>query len=193
MSGDDSFQDLMGRLRAGDQGAAAQLFELFARRLVGLARRRLTPGVRAKVDPEDIVQSALRSFFVAQREGEYQFTGWNDLWNLLAVITLRKCGHRMDYYRAARRDIARETAPAAPEDSAATWEPLAREPTPSEALMLIEVAEGLLRGLGERDRQILELTLHGAKPDEVSARLACSERTVDRVLQRIRTSLEQNL
>src|SRR2546421_2125099 len=121
----------MARLRAGDEAAAARIFEQFARRLAGLARRRLTQDVRAKVDPEDVVQSALRTFFVHQGEGQYHFGGWHDLWNLLAAITVRKCGGRIDYYRAAKRDAAREAAP--PEDSAALWEPLAREPTPSEA------------------------------------------------------------
>jgi RNA polymerase sigma-70 factor (ECF subfamily) len=191
MSSEDSFQDLMARLQAGDQGAASRIFELFARRLVGLARSRLTPSVRAKVDPEDIVQSALRSFFVGQGEGDYQFSGWNDLWNLLAVITLRKCGKRVDYYRAARRDIGREAAPPTLEDSVATWEPLAREPTPSEAVMLLDVTESLLRSLGQRDRQILELTLQGANSQQLSAKLGCSERTVERVRERIRKSLEQ--
>lgn len=180
----------MRRLRAGDSSAAATIFDLFARRLVALARSRLTQAVQRKEDAEDVVQSALRSFFARHGEGEFAFADPHDLWKLLALITLRKCGGRVDYYRAARRDIGREIAPPAPEDSAAQWEPIAREPTPAEAAMLIEVTENLLRGLGERDRRIVELSLQEASPLAISEQVGCSERTVARVLERVRKSLE---
>jgi RNA polymerase sigma-70 factor (ECF subfamily) len=188
VSDDHSFQELMTRLRAGDEAVAARIFKQYARRLVGLARQRLTQDVRANVDPEDVVQSALRTFIVHQGEGQYYFGGWHDLWNLLAAFTVRKCGGRIDYYRSARRDATREAAP--PADSAALWEPLAREPTPSEALMLLEVTDNVLRGLGERDSAIFEQTLHGERPLHISERLGCSERTVERVLEHIRKQLE---
>jgi RNA polymerase sigma-70 factor (ECF subfamily) len=191
VSGEDSFQDLMDRLRSGDDRVAAQIFRQYARRLAGLARTRLAQSVRSKLDPEDIVQSVFRSFFVHQREGQYEFADWNSLWSLLALITLRKCGHRVEHYRAACRDVSRELAPPATgADSVATWQHIAREPTPSEAVMLIEVMDELLKGLGERDRRILELSLQGENTEHISEQVGCSERTVERVLERIRTQLE---
>lgn len=191
MSDETSFQDLMTRLRAGDDRAADLIFQQYARRLVGLARRRLTQDVQAKVDPEDVLQSVFRTFFVRHGAGEFEFAGWHDLWNLLAAITVRKCGGRIDYYRAARRDTTREAAPPSAEDSAKLWEPLARDPTPSEAMMLVEITQNLLRDLSERDRQIFELSLQGETPEPISEKLHCSERTVERVLERIRKDLEQ--
>lgn len=193
MSVNDSFQDLMTRLRAGDQDAASRIFEQFGRRLIGLARTRLTPALRAKVDPEDIVQSALRSFFCGQAEGNFRFSGWNDLWSLLAVITLRKCGSRVEYFHAAKRHVGREANEAEIKDSIAMWEPLAREPTPSEALALVEVTEGVLRDLTGKDQEIFELTLQGVDCEQVSMKLNCSERTVKRALDRIRRRLEERL
>jgi RNA polymerase sigma-70 factor (ECF subfamily) len=186
----NSFQEMLTRLRAGDDTAADQIFHRFARRLVGLARRRLTYDLQAKIDPEDVLQSVFRTFFVRQGAGEFEFAGWHDLWNLLAAITVRKCGGKIDYYRAARRETAREVAPPPADDSAALWEPLAREPTPSEAVMLLEITENLLRSLGDRDRQIFESSLQGATPQQISEELGCSERTVERVLERIRKHLE---
>ena len=52
----------MARLRAGDNAAAAEVFRRFANRLIGLARTHLDARVRQKVDPEDVMQSALKSF-----------------------------------------------------------------------------------------------------------------------------------
>ena len=59
----------MERLRAGDDEAAREVFDRFARRLVGLARRRFDRRLAHRVDPEDVVQSAFKSFFVRHREG----------------------------------------------------------------------------------------------------------------------------
>jgi RNA polymerase sigma-70 factor (ECF subfamily) len=191
MADETSFENLMQRLRGGDQEAATAIFRQFAHRLIALARGHLAPQFRTKVDPEDVVQSVFRSFFVRQREGQYAFTGWNDLWSLLALITLRKCGHRVEHYRASCRDVNREAAPPpSPQDSAASWEFIAREPTPSEAVMLLEVMEGIIKGLSARHRRIVELSLQGENTERISASIGCSERTVERVLERLRQHLE---
>lgn len=92
MSDSPSFADLMTRLRAGDPGAAEEIFRRFANRLVSLARQRLDALVLRKLDPEDVLQSALNSFFRAHAQGRVDVRDWDSLWGLLAVITLRKCG-----------------------------------------------------------------------------------------------------
>src|ERR1700722_4305434 len=63
MAADDSFGLLMGGLQGGDAEAAGALFHRFAQRLIALARQRLEPRLRSKVDPEDILQSVFKSFF----------------------------------------------------------------------------------------------------------------------------------
>src|SRR5690348_6415942 len=99
MTAPESFADLMARLRQGDQDAAAQLFQQYARRLIGLAHRRLDDRLRQKADPEEVMQSVLKSFFVRQRQGQFELDNWDSLWALLVRITLHKCGHRVEYYR----------------------------------------------------------------------------------------------
>jgi RNA polymerase sigma-70 factor (ECF subfamily) len=192
MSETESFAELIARLQAGDEAAAGRIFHNYARRLIGLARSRLDTRIRQKVDPEDVVQSVFRSFFTRQGGGAYQLEDWDSLWSLLALITLRKCGHHIEQYHAARRDIHREAAVQGPPDrSSAVWEPLGRDPSPSEAAMLVETLEALARELDERDGKILALSLEGFAVSEVSARMGCTERTVYRVLAYIRERLEE--
>src|SRR5262245_19251821 len=84
--------------------AARALFERFTRRLIGLARSQFDARLRHKIDPEDIVQSAYKSFFLRYGEGALAAEGWDGLWGLLTLITLRKCADRVRYHRAECRD-----------------------------------------------------------------------------------------
>jgi len=190
MADESSFADLMVRLRAGDQGAAADLFEHYAARLVALARRRLTAAIGTKEDPEDVVQSVFRTFFRRHNTGDFVARDWGSLWHLLTMITLRKCGHRVEYFFAERRNIARE-APPPGGDAAAGWEAIAREPTAEEAAILAETLESLLNSLDARRRRMVELALQGTGIEAIAEEVGSSERTVRRVLQLVRETLER--
>jgi RNA polymerase sigma-70 factor (ECF subfamily) len=192
MSDDAPFDDLMQRLRGGDEQAAQDIFQRFARRLIGLARKQLDGKLRAKVDPEDVAQSALRSFFVHHAEGQYELDNWDALWSLLTVITLRKCGYQTRHFRTAGRDVRREQSPrdGAEDDSSSSFVAISGEPTPSEAYRLAETVEILLREMDERDRPILLLGLQGLSTPEISAQIGRAERTVYRALERIRVKLQ---
>src|SRR5262245_56639439 len=179
----------MARLRAGQNDAAAQVFDRFAGHLVALARKHLDAQVLQKVDPEDVLQSVFRSFFGRYPSGQLRgFASWDNLWAMLVVITLRKCGRQMDYFHAACRDVRREVAgPPDPDGSALAG---AGEPTPSEAAMLTETVERLMGCLDGQHRDILALRLQGHPPPEISSLLGCTERTVYRVLERVKLWLE---
>jgi RNA polymerase sigma-70 factor (ECF subfamily) len=195
MSADSTFHDLMARLRGGDaraEAAAAEIFHRFARRLIGLAARHLDDRLRQKVDPEDVMQSALKSFFARQADGQYDLSGWDSLWSMLVVITLRKCGHKAEHFRAACRDVGREQALPDLDEPAHSWEALSREPTPSQAALLAEAVRQVMATLAdERERTVLELSLQGCPLPEISGRVGRSERTVQRVLTRVRKRLER--
>jgi RNA polymerase sigma-70 factor (ECF subfamily) len=187
----NSFADFLARLHSRDDAAAQELFRRFAHQLIALALRHLDTGLRRKVDPEDVVQSAYKSFFVRYGEGNLDLVNWNSLWGLLALITVRKCAERAAYHRAERRDASREvSAPLG--DEAALWlEPLGREPTPLEAAVLNETVEQLFAGLDEDERPILELSLQGYTTREISERLGRAERTVRLLREGIRHRLER--
>jgi RNA polymerase sigma-70 factor (ECF subfamily) len=192
MTEESSFADLMARLQAGDEEAAAHVFHRYAQRLIALARSRLSPPIRQKTDPEDVMQSVYKSFFLRQARGQYQLESWDSLWGLLATITLRKCGHHIEHFQAACRDVYRERSHrAGPDDSTASWQAIAREPTPAEAALLAETVEEAMRGLEGQQRLIFQLSLQGHSTSEICSQVACTERTVQRVLARIRLRLEQ--
>ena len=188
----DSFTDVMTRLRAGDQAAAQEIFQRFVDKLIRLARRQFDAALCRKVDPEDVVLSAYKSFFIRYGEGKLEVHDWGNLWGMLTVITLRKCLDRVEYHRAARRNVQREAA-AQPGAGGVPpwWKAVARDPTPEEGAMLAETVELLLRGLEDAERPILELSLQGYTTQEISERLGRSERTVRRLREEVRKRLER--
>lgn len=167
------------------------VFERFSRRLIGLARCHLEVRLQHKVDPEDVVQSAYKSFFLRYGDGDLAAEGWDGLWGLLSLITIRKCADRVRYFQTESRDLAREAGARAAADSAAAW--LAapgREPTPDEAIVLAETVEELLRSLNGDERTIVEMSLQGYSTQEISEQMGRAERSVRRLRERVRKHLQ---
>lgn len=191
MEQDSSFEDLIGRLRGGDDDAATQVFNRYVHRLIGLARSRLDHLTRQKVDPEEVANSAFKSFFRRCVDGKFDLEGWDNLWEVLLIITLRKCGRRVEYFRAKCRDVHHEAGQRPNADDSSSWEAIAREPTPEEGAMLAETVEQVLQCLHERERPILMLALQGYSVPEISNQIHRTERTVYRVLKRVKEKLEE--
>ncbi len=192
MDENESFSALMQELRSGQHQAANAVFCRYAEQLVSLARRHLDERFANKVDPEDVVQSAYRSFFVRQRDGRLEVENWQSLWGLLTLITLRKCADRVRYFQADRRDVNREAAGPKSTDDPQPWQnAVGREPTPDEAAVLAETVERLLGGLDADERPIVELSLQGYSTEEISEQLGRASRSVRRLRERVRLQLER--
>jgi RNA polymerase sigma-70 factor (ECF subfamily) len=193
MPQDRSFEDLMAGLRTGDNDAATKLFRRYAKRLITLAHRRLSPQMRQKVDPEDVFQSAMRSFLTRQASGKLsQPVDWDNLWSMLVMLTLRKCGRRIEFFHRAQRDIDREMGETPPFEQSDENRQLATdEPSPAEAAELADTVEQLLDHFQGKHRDAVALLLDGHSPAEISARLECTERMVYRVMDRVKQWLER--
>jgi RNA polymerase sigma-70 factor (ECF subfamily) len=178
--------DLLARWNAGDQAAADALFSRYTEQLVALARDRLSKRLASRFDPEDVVQSAYRSFFANAQSFVIERTG--DLWRLLAAITLHKLHHQVDRHTAARRSVTRER-PLTNGRSLDILGPVARDPSPAEAVALIDEVEQLLRGLPPIHRCMLELRLQGYRIAEIAADTRRSERLVRKVLDGVKAEL----
>ena len=188
MSADDNGVDS----KLSGEVTAREMFERFTFKLIGLARRHLDARLHHKIEPEDVVQSAYKSFFLRYGEGALSNQGWQGLWGLLTCITLRKCVERVRYYRAERRDIYREPAPLQAKEGPEPWlDAVSREPTPEQAAVLAETVEQVLRGLTADERAIFELSLQGYTTSEISEHLGRAERSVRRLRERVRKRLER--
>jgi RNA polymerase sigma-70 factor (ECF subfamily) len=187
----DSFADFLTRLQARDDDAARELFGRFAGQLIAMTRNRLGNRLQHRLDPEDVVQSAYKSFFHRYGDGNLEVVNWNSLWGLLVLITMRKCTERIAFHRAKRRDIAREAATPAGGESTSWREPFGREPTPSEAVVLSDTIGQLFAALDEDERPVLELSLQGYTTREISEQLGRAERTVRLLRESVRHRLER--
>src|SRR5262249_50649931 len=112
MSSDDSpdptFHDLIGRVRRGDQAAAAELVRRYEPTIRRVARIRLADTRLQRVfDSLDICQSVLGSFFVRAALGQYDLDRPEQLLKLLLSMTRKKLIDHVRAQGAARRDFRR--------------------------------------------------------------------------------------
>ncbi len=66
-----------------------------------------------------------------------------------------------------------------------------REPSPADAVVLLDLVEQLLRGLDERERVVCELRLQAYPVADIAARAGCTEATVFRKLDLIKKRLRR--
>lgn len=191
MTGNSSFQCVVRQLDNGDSVAAAKIHDRFVSRLVWLAQQRMEPKLRSKFDPSDVVQSVFQSFYRRQADGQFEHTSWGSLWALLAQITVRKCGRRATKYHAARRDIQREVPLNGTSSNDGTWLAPSREPLPEEVAGLEDTMTRLMSALDPEQRQIVALKLQNYSHEEIARRVDRTQRTVCRVLKRVRESLTE--
>jgi RNA polymerase sigma factor (sigma-70 family) len=175
---------LLERFRAGDDRAAEEIFARYFHRLTALARSRLAPRVARRTDPEDIVLSVYRSFFVSAREGRFVLGSGGDLWRLLAAMTKHKLLRQIRSQSAGRRSVDAEL-PLDRVDSA-HFVKRVHEPTPEEAVALADELERVLSLLDSFGRRVFELRLQGLQLAEIAADTGRSERSVRRMLAQIR-------
>jgi RNA polymerase sigma factor (sigma-70 family) len=105
MSDDVSFRDLIGRIRRGDEQAAAELVRKYEPAIRRAVRFRLTdPRLRRTCDSMDVCQSVLMSFFVRAATGQYDLDSPEQLLRLLTTMARNKLLNQARQNHAARRD-----------------------------------------------------------------------------------------
>ena len=93
------------RMKTGDQEAAARLWDLYFKRLLGWPEARLVPLRRqGAADEEDVVLSAFHDFYRAARGERYaDLHGRGDLWRVLATFVANKAKTLIDRETADKR------------------------------------------------------------------------------------------
>ena len=183
-----SSRELFALYKTGDSKAAGEIYDRYVARLIGLVRKRLSSKLRRRVDPEDIVQSAYRSFFLRAREERYVLDRAGDLWRLLVGITLNKLYGQVERHTAARRDVAREEPVASAGVHAI--EPVAPQPTPAEEVALFEQLEQVMKQLSPLAARVVELRLRGDTIHQIAETVQRSPRTIRRILDSVKQRFE---
>lgn len=181
---------VFGEVQSGDEDAAREIFDRYLQRLVALARARLSDRLQQKVDADDVVQSAFRSFFVRARDGQYVIERSGELWSLLAAITRHKLLKKAEHFRQQKRRLDADQPIT---DEGLSPADFAAEPTDAEAAALTDEVEFLMSELEPLQRQMLELRLQGHAIPEIAETVDRSERTVRRFLGTFRDQLEERL
>lgn len=187
MLSDEDSVDLLARCANDLDSAANVICARYAGRLLGFVRSRLSGKLAARIDAEDVLQSAWGSFFRRASGGEFQLERSGDLWRLLIQITAHKLFRKVSYHQANKRGIEHE------ERLQDAQSLMSCEPSPEIAATLVDQVEWLIRKLPPLGRQVLELRLLGQRLEEIAAELSCSERTVRRQLDYAREIMKSEL
>jgi tRNA A-37 threonylcarbamoyl transferase component Bud32 len=137
-----------------------------------------------RTDPEDIVMSVYRSFFLGARSGRFTLSRGGDLWRLLSGITRHKLSRQIRHDVADRRSVEHEVSVEHLDEARIVERQ--QVATPEHAMALAEELEWVFGQLDASARRILELRLQGAELSEVAQATGRSERTVRRTLALVR-------
>src|SRR5437588_9826371 len=122
MSEGAAFSELIRRIRAGEETAAAELVQRYESTIRRVVRLRLDPRLRRVCDSMDICQAVLCSFFVRAASGQYELETPEQLLKLLATMARNKLSKAGRHQRAARRDNRRVEAGSAEDREVAAAE-----------------------------------------------------------------------
>ena len=152
----DSDEDLVRRVRAGDDAAATLLHDRCEPLLRARARRRLVGGLRRRLGASDIVQEAFAAAF--ERLDAFEDQGPGSFRRWMETILDHKASDLMKrHVTAGKRSVRREASGALGSSDAG---PAGRDATPSVVVVRAEEREALRRaieGLDGDDRLVLDL------------------------------------
>lgn len=185
-----SGHELVAKWRTGSQEAAAVLMERYRLRLIALVASRLNRGQRGSIDPEDVVQSAMGSFFrntSSASQSRLQIESTLSVWNLLAMFARRKLSRSLERASAAKRGAGWDR------NILDQIELLEIQQATPESQDVADLMNELNSMLAPDQVELLELLLAGNTQREIAEELSVDERTVRRRVTTIRNLLTPHL
>lgn len=180
MSDGPAFQELIQRVRAGDQEAAAELLRRYEPVIRRTVRVRLRDArLRRLFDSMDICQSVLSSFFLRATLGQYDLNQSDQLVALLVTMTRNKLVHQVARHQAECRDHRRIEAEAI-EDRAI----VGSTPTPSQSVMTRELVAEAYARLSPAERRLLDGRKQGREWNDLAAEFGESPEALRKQLAR---------
>jgi RNA polymerase sigma-70 factor (ECF subfamily) len=165
MSDGGTFAEFVGRLRAGDERAAADLVGRYEPVIRVAVRARLGDRrLRRVLDSMDLCQSVLKSFFARAAAGHYDLERPDQLVRLLVSIARNKVAGQARRQRAGNRDHRRDVPLAAGE-----WDVAGAGPSPSRVASGRELLAEFRRRLSAEERRLADLRAEGRDWAEIAA------------------------
>lgn len=184
MEGTD-WDALVRGLKAGEAGAVRTFWNEYGPMLHEVADRRLAAVLRRRVGAEDVVQSVCRTFLRRVQGGELVLEDAERLWHLLCAIAVAKTREQARYHGRDKRNVHAQIGL---EPAEVGEELVAAMPSPESAAIAAQIEEAI-QGLDEEERQIVLLKIADLTNEEIAEKLGCSERTVRRLIQKVREEL----
>lgn len=199
MDSENSITKYLSALKRGEPDASQKIWELFFKRLVVLARKKLASSPKRWSDEEDIVQQAFANFFVQVQAGRFpRLNNRDDLWQILAMLVDRRSTDQIRKLLAPKAGggkVRGESAFVVGGSEYGGINLIADDlPTSDLAAEFVEELDFRLRAFTNDDyRQIAILKLQGYRNREIAEQIKSSLRTVERCLQHIREKWREGL
>ena len=192
----DDWEAMIQGLRTGDEGSVRQFCQQYGAALERLAERNLAKRVLRRVGPDDVAQSACRTFLRRARIGEFELGDTKSLWGILCAITLSKVREQMRFHLRGKRGLDREVHQS-PDDSVGGKSAFfnnrpTTEATPADAAEFADQFSRLIESLDEEQRQLIDLKLQQCTNPDIAERMGLSERTVRRIHKRVQAALARH-
>jgi RNA polymerase sigma factor (sigma-70 family) len=167
MSEAPAFEELIRRVRAWDQEAAAELVRRYEPAIRRAVRFRLADARLGNVlDSMDVCQSVLRSFFVRAASGQYSLETPDQVLKLLTAMARNKLASQARRQHSQRRDN-RRASPIGDEGSRL----VAPGDSPSAAMLVRDLQQEVRRRLAPDEWQLLELRNQGYDWSAIAAQV----------------------
>jgi RNA polymerase sigma-70 factor (ECF subfamily) len=178
--GNNSFLELIRRVRVGDQAAATELvrrYEAAVRRVVRVQLR--DPRLRRILDSLDISQAVLASFFVRAASGQYHLDRPEQLFQLLVMMARNKLASQ-----ARQPYVVRRVTQFFDPGSAGPAEVVAPGPGPGQHADWRDLLQEVRHRLSDEERRLADCRAQSQTWEDIAAELGGSPEALRKKLAR---------
>lgn len=171
----------------GEQKAAnpvaAEFYSRYVEQLMRLVKANLAERFSRRIDPVDVTQSVFNTWFKRIEDQRITVESEEEIAKLLMTIALCKVRNKVAFHDRKKRAVGQATS------QEGDYVEQSTEPTAEDAAEYSELLEELHKKLGDKESRTLELKLAGNTNVEIAVELGCSEKSVQRYMNRTREVL----
>jgi RNA polymerase sigma-70 factor (ECF subfamily) len=184
-----AFHDLLLRVRAGEEEAAAELVRCYEPAIRRTVRFQLRDSrLRRMLDSVDICQSVLASFFLRAASGQYELDKPEQLVKLLAVLARNKLASQ-----GRRAEVVRREMQSVEADLAGAGEPVAPGPSPSRQIAGKDLLREVRKHLSAEERELVDRRSQGQDWEHIASEMSASPEALRKRLTRALDRVAQHL